>query len=151
MSSSSSDSHSFFINSDEDKSGSLDFDELYEALRFTGLKMTRSELLFIIKGSTCKSFPCWQTLRIDSLPEQPSNSILCLNNRRFIRIFMIFSAAIDQNFDGAVSFDEFVNGFASISEWCANACPFLFNLLSDFSFQATAVATAKEAQGARPE
>ena len=36
---------------DEDKSGSLDFDELYEAVRYTGLKMTRSELLFIIKGS----------------------------------------------------------------------------------------------------
>lgn len=26
-------------------------------------------------------------------------------------------AAIDSNFDGHVSFDEFVNGFAAVSEW----------------------------------
>lgn len=32
-------------------------------------------------------------------------------------LLYIIKGAIDRNFDGQVSFDEFVNGFASVSEW----------------------------------
>jgi hypothetical protein len=61
---------------DDDKSGALDFEELYDALTQTGLKATRQELQYII-------------------------------------------SQVDHNFrdTGQVTFEEFVNGFASISEW----------------------------------
>jgi hypothetical protein len=40
-----------FVRADEDKSGTLDFDELHAAITYTGIRMTRSELMHVIKGS----------------------------------------------------------------------------------------------------
>src|SRR5690349_9568200 len=61
-----------YVSVDLDKSGTLDFDELYDAIRSTGLKVTssvhsatqlsvfpevsRQELLFVIKGSEHSTF-----------------------------------------------------------------------------------------------